>query len=93
MFYVYGKFRTISMNIKEVTTPLAILDYFLPGVKSQNDFEAASLKKFPLKGKLRPVNYAKRWEKRARFTFLAFFKHLLRLNLLFSFLILVKIQY
>jgi hypothetical protein len=32
MFYVYGKIRTISMKIKEVTTPLAILDYFLPGV-------------------------------------------------------------
>jgi hypothetical protein len=32
MFYVYGKFRTISMKIKEVITPLAILDYFLPGV-------------------------------------------------------------
>jgi hypothetical protein len=33
MFYVYGKFRTISMKIKEVITPLAILDYFLPGVE------------------------------------------------------------
>jgi hypothetical protein len=32
MFYVYGKFRTISMTIKEVITPLAILDYFLPGM-------------------------------------------------------------
>jgi hypothetical protein len=33
MFYVYGKFRTISMKIKEVITPLAILDYYLPSVK------------------------------------------------------------
>ena len=32
IFYVYGKFRTIRMKIIEVTTPLAILDYFLPGV-------------------------------------------------------------
>ena len=37
MFYVYGKFRTIRMKIKEVITPLAILDYFLPGVYIPGD--------------------------------------------------------
>jgi hypothetical protein len=70
-------------------------------------FRGCVFQKFSLKGKLRPklhassifklrpVNCPKRWEKRARSDvhFWHYFKHLLRLNLLFPFLILVKIQY